>query len=353
MPVPSTPQAYSPGEIAQAAGLATEDVLRTLRALGYANADWHGLFLPHERALLVARAARRGRRMQPAGSPAPLFSLVSQHPGAVRPATFPLALSGSIHGLALVMAIWLTTLGLRSSAQTVVEAPRDPARLVFLMTPGPGGGGGGGGLRQKLPPPAARQQGAKKVGNPLPVRRTPPAEPISTPPEPKVLPAEPLPPIVAPVVAAAPDPVTRPGTLEPAKTEADSRGAGTGGGVGTGKGAGIGEGDGAGLGPGSGGGTGGGPYRPGAGIEPPRLIREVKPDYTDEARRRNVEGEVELEIVVKRDGTVGNVRVLRGLAAGLNDRAIDAVRQWQFAPAKRFGAPVDVIVQVGVEFRQR
>jgi TonB family protein len=353
MPASSTSQAYSPREIAQAAGLATEDVLGALRSLGLSEASSsQQLFLPHDRALLVARAALRARRTQPAGPPTPLFSIVSQQAGA-RPATLPLALSGSIHGLALVMAIWVTTLGLRSSAQTVIEEPHESARLVFLMTPGPGGGGGGGGLRQKLPPPAAKQQGEKKIGNPLPVRRTAPAEPISTPPEPKVLPAEPLPPIVAPVVAAAPDPVTRPGTLEPTKSEADSHGAGTGGGVGTGTGVGIGEGDGAGLGPGSGGGTGGGPYRPGSGIEPPRLIREVKPDYTDEARRRNVEGEVELEIVVKRDGTVGNVRVLRGLAAGLNDRAIDAVRQWRFAPAKRFGTPVDVIVQVGVEFRQR
>ena len=182
------------------------------------------------------------------------------------------------------MAIWLTTLGLRSSAQTIVDEPRQSARLVFLMTPGPGGGGGGGGLRQKARPPAAKQEGQKKIGNPLPVRRTPPAEPISTPPDPKVLPAEPLPPIVAPVVVSAPDPVTRPGTLEPTKTEADSHGPGTGGGVGTGKGAGIGEGEGAGLGPGSGGGTGGGPYRPGSGIEPPRLIKEIKPDYPDEAR---------------------------------------------------------------------
>ena len=251
------------------------------------------------------------------------------------------------------MAIWLTTLGLRSSAQTIVDEPRQSARLVFLMTPGPGGGGGGGGLRQKARPPAAKQEGQKKIGNPLPVRRTPPAEPISTPPDPKVLPAEPLPPIVAPVVVSAPDPVTRPGTLEPTKTEADSHGPGTGGGVGTGKGAGIGEGEGAGLGPGSGGGTGGGPYRPGSGIEPPRLIKEIKPDYPDEARRRNIEGEVVLEIVVRRDGSVGNVKVLRGLPAGLNDRAVDAVRQWRFSPAKRLGTPVDVVVEVSVEFRQR
>ena len=60
-----------------------------------------------------------------------------------------------------------------------------------------------------------------------------------------------------------------------------------------------------------------------------------------------------LEIVVRQDGTVGDVRLARGLPAGLNDQAIQAVRQWRFAPARRLGAPVDVVVEVAVEFRLR
>jgi protein TonB len=115
----------------------------------------------------------------------------------------------------------------------------------------------------------------------------------------------------------------------------------------------MGEGDGAGIGPGSGGGTGGGPYRPGSGITPPELLREVKPDYTEEARRRGVTGEVLLEIVVKRDGSVGQVRVLQGLGAGLDERAVEAVRQWRFSPSRRQGTPVDVMVEVAVEFKFR
>jgi len=97
----------------------------------------------------------------------------------------------------------------------------------------------------------------------------------------------------------------------------------------------------------------GGPYRPGSGIEPPRLLREVKADYTEDARRRGVSGDVVLEIVVRRDGSVGDVRILNGLAGGLNDRAVDAVRQWRFVPARRQGAVVDVIVEVAVEFKLR
>jgi TonB family protein len=83
------------------------------------------------------------------------------------------------------------------------------------------------------------------------------------------------------------------------------------------------------------------------------LLTEIKPEYPEDARRRGVEGEVEMEIVVRRDGSVGDVRILKGLTAGLNDRAAQAVRQWRFSPARRQGTPVDVIVEVSVEFRMR
>jgi TonB family protein len=98
---------------------------------------------------------------------------------------------------------------------------------------------------------------------------------------------------------------------------------------------------------------GGGPYRPGSGVLPPRLMREVKAAYTEEARQRNLEGAVVLEIVVRRDGSVSDVKLVDGLGAGLNERAMAAVRQWRFSPATRFGQAVDVIVEVEVEFKLR
>jgi TonB family protein len=174
--------------------------------------------------------------------------------------------------------------------------------------------------------------------------------------QPKVEPApEPLPSrvLVAPVVAAATNDREREGVIENPKPVAESQGAGAGGGAGSGQGTGNGEGRGSGIGDGSGGGTGGGPFRPGSGIEPPRLLREVKADYTDEGRRRNITGDVVLEIVVRRDGSVGDVHVLQGLGAGLDQRAVEAVRQWRFDPARRKGVAVDVIVEVAVEFSLR
>jgi TonB family protein len=158
--------------------------------------------------------------------------------------------------------------------------------------------------------------------------------------------------VKAPVAEVAASPETRDGQIAPAPP-VDSRGSGDQGGVGTGAGTGIGEGKGPGIGEGDGGGTGGGPFRPGSGIEPPSIRHEVKPDYTEEARRRNVRGDVLMEIVVKRDGTVGDVRVLRGLGLGLDERAVEAVKQWSFNPATRKGVPVDVLVEVAMEFRLR
>ena len=60
-----------------------------------------------------------------------------------------------------------------------------------------------------------------------------------------------------------------------------------------------------------------------------------------------------LEIVVRRDGSVGDLTIVKGLGGGLNERAVQAVRQWRFSPARRRGAPVDVIVEVAVEFKLR
>ena len=146
---------------------------------------------------------------------------------------------------------------------------------------------------------------------------------------------------------------SRVGVVEESSADASSHGPGSNGGAGTGAGTGVGAGDGSGIGPGSGGGTGGGPYRPGSGIEPPRLLHEVRADYTEEARQRAIAGDVVLEIVVRRDGSVGDLKILQGLGGGLNDRAVQAVRQWRFAPAQRLGVAVDVIVEVAVEFKLR
>lgn len=283
-------------------------------------------------------------------------TLFEAHASTHRSAALPAAVSGAVHGAAILTAALLTTAGLGSAVAARVDpSNHEPLRLVFLSIPGPGGGGGGGGARRALAPPKALRKGASHQSSPVPQVELPrPIEPAPKPVDPpKPPPPREEPAVVAPVASSPADEHARPGILEETSVETDSRGPGAGGGVGTGSGDGIGEGQGPGIGPGSGGGTGGGPYRPGSGIEPPRLLREIRADYTEEARRAGIQGEVLLEIVVRRDGTVGDVRVLRGLGDGLERRAIDAVRQWRFSPARRLGSPVDVIVEVSVEFRLR
>ena len=311
-----------------------------------------------------AEAVRAGREIRlgtiglslPSAADKALFATKSTASRAFRG---PLAVSSSMHAALIAAAVLATTLGLgQASAVSRADDVRpEKMRLVYLALPGPGGGGGGGGLRQKAPPPRAKRQGTRSISSPMPVREAPKKpEPVERPrdPElPKVEP-EPLPEVVAPIVMAPADEEEVAGVLEEAPAaEAPSRGPGEDGGVGSGSGTGIGEGDGAGVGEGSGGGEGGGPYRPGSGIEPPSLLREVKPDYTEEARRRGIEGAVVMEIVVRRDGSVGDVRVVDGLGHGLDQRATAAVRQWRFSPARRRGAPVDVIVEVAMEFKIR
>jgi len=270
------------------------------------------------------------------------------------------ALSSSVPAGAFAFCVFMAAFNLapRAASLKADDRPADPVRLVFLATPGPGGGGGGGGLLQKPPPPKALREGHQRISSPLPERREPkpivptPEPPRPAPPPPPLV-AETLPAVVAPIIAAPADTRNRVGVLQQSPAETDSHGPGKGGGAGSGTGTGLGEGDGSGVGPGSGGGTGGGPYRPGSGIEPPRLLREVRADYTEDARQRGIAGDVVLEVVVRRDGTVGDVKILRGLGSGLNDRAVQAVRQWRFTPARRQGVPVDVVVEVAVEFKLR
>jgi TonB family protein len=344
---------YSPREIARAAGVPEE---RARAVLG-----WGDVFVPYDDALRLARDLRApisATGAAPLGPRPTLFSLFGPAGKRSRPASVPLAVSGTLHAGFVALAVFVTGLGLTPTATTLpVEAERPvDMRLVFMNIPGPGGGGGGGGALQKKPPPRAERKGRSAVSSPMPPRQRPiavepPPKPVPEPPP--TLTSEPMPIVSAPIVQAPAEDRDRAGLLQQARAEDQSRGPGVGGGVGSGTGTGIGAGDGAGVGPGSGGGTGGGPFRPGSGIEPPRLLREVRADYTDEARRRAIEGEVVLEIIVRHDGSVGDVKIVKRLGAGLDDRAVQAVRQWRFAPARRLGSPVDVIVEVAVEFKLR
>lgn len=357
MSAPNHTDVFSLSEIAEAAGV-SDAVVRDLAARGCLNtlSEVPGApmaaLVPAADAVTAVRALAAGATLG-----AESRSVLAIAPGSPRPAGVPVLLSTGLHGMAALALAALASLGfsLRAEQPTDEVVSREPVRLVYLALPGPGGGGGGGGLKQKLAPPKAEREGSHSLSSPLPARELPPPAPIEKPIEPpKPLDAKMLPPVMAPIATAPTDTRTTEGVMKEAPPPpTPSQGSGAGGGAGTGSGTGLGEGSGAGLGDGSGGGMGGGPYRAGSGIDPPRLLREVKASYTDEARRANITGDVEMEITIRRDGSVSDVRILRGLGGGLNERAAAAVRQWKFAPARLKGTPVDVIVEVSVEFTLR
>jgi len=88
------------------------------------------------------------------------------------------------------------------------------------------------------------------------------------------------------------------------------------------------------------------------GVTPPRLIWDVKANYTAAAMRARVEGIVLLHCVVETDGTVGAVKVFKSLDAvnGLDASAVDALKQWRFAPGEKAGAAVPVLVFIEMTF---
>lgn len=222
---------------------------------------------------------------------------------------------------------------------------RLPDEIVWLAQPGPGGGGGGGGNQMKEPPKVAELPGKEQIT--VPVVKPPAVElqkPEPEPPQELTIPAQTL--------AAAT--TISPGVIEATQPSA-SQGIGIGGGAGTGSGTGIGSGEGSGLGSGYGGGAGGGAYRPGNGVENPRLVREVKPAYTADAMRAKIQGAVWLECIVLTEGTVGECRVIRSLDStfGLDQEAVKAAKQWRFMPGTRFGEPVPVLITIELTFTLR
>jgi protein TonB len=255
--------------------------------------------------------------------------------------------SAIIHVGGLLLAVVIASLPATKNA--TIYRPSNPDQIVWLTTPGPGGGGGGGGNQNPNPVQQLQTPGKDKLSVPVEkkVDLNPPEKPKD---EPK---PEPLLNIPAQTMAAAIQ--SLPGTLEGLPEPTGSQGSGSGGGAGTGTGTGSGPGSGSGLGPGSGGGTGGGVYRPGSGVDIPRVLREVKPQYTADAMRAKVQGVVELEAVVLPDGSVGDVQITRSLdhTFGLDNEAIKAVKQWRFEPGRRLGQPVPVLVTIELTFTLR
>ncbi len=272
--------------------------------------------------------------------------LFEQQQKRMGPAVVVSFVSHLLFAVFLVLAIRYGT----TSVTTAALLPEQPnTNIIWLSQPGPGGGGGGGGNRMKEPPRQAEMPGKDKIT--VPVSKPPKMEMQEVKKEP-----DPVAQLNIPAKSLASAQDSLPGAIEaPPGPPTLSQGSGSGGGAGTGTGSGVGPGSGSGLGPGSGGGTGGGVYRPGNGVTLPRVLHEERPQYTSDAMRAKVQGTVLLECVVRPDGSVGDVQVVRSLdpTFGLDQQAVVAARKWRFAPGTRLGEAVPVLITIELTFTLR
>ncbi|HET7694977.1 MAG TPA: energy transducer TonB [Vicinamibacterales bacterium] len=89
------------------------------------------------------------------------------------------------------------------------------------------------------------------------------------------------------------------------------------------------------------------------GVKAPVVIKEVRPKYTAGAMERQVQGSVEVEAIVKADGTVGDVTVIKSLDPELDEQAVNATKEWRFRPGTKDAKAVDVAVQIELTFTLR
>jgi TonB family protein len=97
--------------------------------------------------------------------------------------------------------------------------------------------------------------------------------------------------------------------------------------------------------------VGGGLYRVGGGVSAPIPLNSIVAGFSDEARRNKLQGSVLLTLIVDPQGNPQNVTVSRSLGMGLDEKAIEAVRQYRFKPAMLNGNPVAVRISTEVNFR--
>jgi len=234
----------------------------------------------------------------------------------------------AVHAAMIALLLFLGSLKPVQKAMkemvTLIAPPPTPVKVAENK------GGGGGGARQPM---------VKKADLPKPVKRfVAPTEQYQTQ-------------LAAPVSVNADLPDIDSTNIGAQAGLNAFAGTGAGGGFGSGKGGGIGSGNGNGVGGGTGGGTGGGVYRPGGGVTNPVPILHPEPQYSEEARKAKWQGAVMLSLVVDENGRPTQIRVIRPLGLGLDEKAIEAVSQWTFKPGMKDGKPVKVLAQIEVTFR--
>jgi protein TonB len=226
------------------------------------------------------------------------------------------------HAIVFTGIVLLLTHGRGNTDGKPFPDPRTLDRLTFpaplfhtLTNANPNRGKGSGGDQNPLP----TTRGNLRPSPIVLVRPTLPQQQEHLLPEPPTI----FDPNAAPVLTLT----DRPG-LPWMPTETNSAGPGKGHSLGSQDGDTVGDG---GTGPG-GDGTGKGAFGPG--IVPPGCAYCPYPTYTDDARHGKVQGTVTLVVLVGADGRAQDVRIVKGIGFGLDERAVETVRGWKFVPAR-------------------
>jgi len=258
---------------------------------------------------------------------------------------------GPAQGIALTVHLLIAILALSPLLYTVVKKatappvnvmPIDISDYAMKLPPSKKRAGGGGGGGERKPVPATKGKAPKFSLNQI----APPM--VHTKPDSKFQAT-----LLGPPDLKMPNPNLDNFGDPLAKLVNSSGGSGGGSGIGTGTGTGIGSGSGGGLGPGSGGGTGGGVFHPGTGgVGYPSCAYCPDPKYSEEARKAKYQGTVVLQAVITADGRAIQIQVVKSPGLGLEEKAVEAVKQWRFKPAMGpDGKPVSVVVPIEVTFR--
>jgi periplasmic protein TonB len=94
-----------------------------------------------------------------------------------------------------------------------------------------------------------------------------------------------------------------------------------------------------------------GPIMVGGEVKAPEKVSAPQPQYTEIARKARIQGVVIVQAIIDKQGNVTNVKVLKGLPMGLEEAAVDAIKQWKFKPATLNGRPVTVYYNLTVNFK--
>jgi len=268
-------------------------------------------------------------------------------------------LSVMVHASIILLAILLVQ---KSNGPIPETEDMVVIHMPFFDLPGEGegkggSGGGGGGRREPAPPAWGGMPAAARIQLLTPD----PVEPQPLLPQDEDMGA--IPSVVVQDEIALLQNLSI-GDITAPYSASRSHGPGLGDGIGDGDGTGIGPGIGPGYGKGSKGGYGGdgdgsfgrdgnGVVRSAiAGLRYPEVLYDPRPDYTEEARRSRIEGIVQIQAVIRKNGTVDSFRILRGLGYGLDESAIRTIgAKWRFKPGRLNGVPVDVLANIEVSFR--